>query len=402
MTKKRRMMSGNRAVAEAVKLSEVNVVSAYPITPQTSIIEYLSEYCANGDLNAEFVQVESEFAVMSACIGASTVGARTFTASCSQGLALMHELNYVAAGLRLPIVMAVTNRQLSQPVGIWCDYNDAMGERDSGWMQIYVENAQEALDTVIQAFKIAENSDVLLPMMVCLDGFLLSHTSEVVEVPDPKHVREFLPPYRPDAEYHAVLDINKPMVIGGGVPPAYTTEFVYKKYQAQENAKEVIKKVGEEFKKTFGREYGLVEAYRCDNAEIVLVVMGTMVGTSKEVVDQLRDEKGWAVGVLKLRCYRPFPTEEIKQIAASAKVVVVVNRAISYGIGAPVYSDVTATLYDIPEKPIVLNFIAGLGGRDITKKDITMIFDNAKNVMETGKKPGKMEWVKLNQSLIGV
>ena len=194
-------MSGSRAVAEAAKLSDVNVVSAYPITPQTSIVEYLSEYIAKGELTAEFVQAESEFGAMSACIGASSVGARVFTATCSQGLALMHELNYVAAGLRLPIVMAVTNRQLSQPLGMWCDHSDAMGERDSGWIQIYVESCQEALDTVVQAFRIAEDRDVLLPTMVCLDGFILSHTSEPVEIPDSEAIRRYLPPYRPDADY---------------------------------------------------------------------------------------------------------------------------------------------------------------------------------------------------------
>jgi len=394
-------MSGSRAVAEAAKLSDVNVVSAYPITPQTSIVEYLSESIAKGELAAEFMQAESEFGAMSACIGASSVGARVFTATCSQGLALMHELNYVAAGLRLPIVMAVTNRQLSQPLGMWCDHSDAMGERDSGWIQIYVESCQEALDTVIQAFKIAEDKGVLLPTMVCLDGFILSHTSEPVEIPDSEAIRKYLPPYRPDADYHALMDVQKPLAAGGGCPPAFTMEFDYKKYEAQEHAKEIIRKADREFEQTFGRQYGLVEGYRCEDAQVILAGMGTMIGTAKEVADKLRKEKGWPVGVLKLRCYRPFPKEDVQRIASKAKALATVSRAVSYGIGAPVYSDLATCMSNLGQKPVLLNFIAGMGGRDITQKNIEQVFEKGMNAAETGEAAAEVEWLGLNKNLVG-
>jgi pyruvate ferredoxin oxidoreductase alpha subunit len=396
-----RLMSGSRAVAEAAKLSDVNVVSAYPITPQTSIVEYLSESIAKGELTAEFVQAESEFGAMSACIGASSVGARVFTATCSQGLALMHELNYVAAGLRLPIVMAVTNRQLSQPLGMWCDHSDAMGERDSGWIQIYVESCQEALDTVIQAFRIAEDKSVLLPTMVCLDGFILSHTSEPVEIPDSEAIRRYLPPYRPDADYHALMDVQKPLAAGGGCPPAFTMEFDYKKYEAQENAKEIIRKADREFEQTFGRQYGLVEGYRCEDAQVILAGMGTMIGTAKEVADKLRKEKGWPVGVLKLRCYRPFPKEDVLKITSKAKALATVSRAVSYGIGAPVYSDIATCTSNGGQKPVLLNFIAGMGGRDITQKNIEQVFEKGMKAAETGEAEADVEWLGLNKSLVG-
>jgi pyruvate ferredoxin oxidoreductase alpha subunit len=395
------LMSGSRAVAEAAKLSDVNVVSAYPITPQTSIVEYLSESIAKGELTAEFVQAESEFGAMSACIGASSVGARVFTATCSQGLALMHELNYVAAGLRLPIVMAVTNRQLSQPLGMWCDHSDAMGERDSGWIQIYVESCQEALDTVIQAFRIAEDKSVLLPTMVCLDGFILSHTSEPVEIPDSEAIRRYLPPYRPDADYHALMDVQKPLAAGGGCPPAFTMEFDYKKYEAQENAKEIIRKADREFEQTFGRQYGLVEGYRCEDAQVILAGMGTMIGTAKEVADKLRKEKGWPVGVLKLRCYRPFPKEDVLKITSKAKALTTVSRAVSYGIGAPVYSDIATCTSNGGQKPVLLNFIAGMGGRDITQKNIEQVFEKGMKAAETGEAEADVEWLGLNKSLVG-
>jgi pyruvate ferredoxin oxidoreductase alpha subunit len=397
----RKFMSGNRAIAEAAKLAEVNVVSAYPITPQTSIVEYLSEFIAKGELCAEFVQAESEFGAMSACIGASSVGARVFTATCSQGLALMHELNYVAAGLRLPIVMAVTNRQLSQPLGMWCDHSDAMGERDSGWMQIYVETCQEAFDTVIQAFKLAETKEVLLPTMVCLDGFILSHTSEPVEIPEQKEIRDFLPSYKPDADYHTLLDVKKPLAAGGGCPPAFTMEFDYKKYDAQEKGRETLRKIDEEFGNTFGRRYGLVEAYRCDDADAILVGMGTIVGTAKDVADQLRSEKNMRVGVLKIRSYRPFPKEEVLKATCGAKAVAVVSRAISYGLGAPVFSDVATTMSNASEKPVLLNCIAGMGGRDVDKKSLAGVFEKAIKAAETGKIENEVEWVGLNRNLVG-
>jgi len=396
-----KLVSGNRAIAEAVRLSEANVVSAYPITPQTSIVEYISEFIANGELQAEFVQAESEFGAMSACIGASSVGARVFTATCSQGLALMHELNYVAAGLRLPIVMAVTNRQLSQPLGMWCDHSDAMGERDSGWIQIYVESCQEALDTVVQAFKLAENKEVLLPVMICLDGFILSHTSEPVDIPNLENVHAFLPRYKPDAKYHTLMDVNEPLAAGGGCPPAFTMEFDYKKYEAQEKAARTLRKIDIEFEEAFGRRYGLVEAHRCEDAEIVLAAMGTVVSTAKEVADELRKKKGWRVGVLKLRSYRPFPKEEVLKATSQAKAVAVISRAVSYGIGTPVYSDIAATMANTSEKPVLLNVIAGLGGRDVAQKDIMTIFEKAMKAAKTGKIETEIEWLGLNKGLIG-
>jgi len=314
----------------------------------------------------------------------------------------MHELNYVAAGLRLPIVMAVTNRQLSQPLGMWCDHSDAMGERDSGWMQIYVESCQEAFDTVLQAFKIAEDREVLLPTMVCLDGFILSHTSEPVDVPDSHMIQEFLPPYKPDAEYHTLLDVHKPLAAGGGCPPAFTMEFDYKKYEAQEKAKEVIRRVDTEFGSKFGRRYGLIEAYRCDDAEVILVGMGTMIGTAKEVADKLRQERGWPVGVLKLRSYRPFPKEDIVKATARSKALAVVSRAVSYGMGAPVYSDVAAAISNSRQKAVLLNFIAGMGGRDVTQKNIVQVFEQGLKAAQTGEAQSEVQWVGLNKNLVEV
>jgi pyruvate ferredoxin oxidoreductase alpha subunit len=264
-----------------------------------------------------------------------------------------------------------------------------------------VESCQEALDTVLQAFKVAEDRKILLPVMVCLDGFTLSHTAEVVEIPTQEQVREFLPPYTPDPEYHTLLDLKKPMVAGGGVPASHRMEFDYQKYEAQEAAKTVITRVDKEFATRFGRQYGLVEAYRCEDAEIILAGMGTLVGTAKEMVDHLRTEKGWPVGVLKLRCYRPFPQEAVRNAVASAKVVAVVNRAVSYGIGGPLSSDLATTLYPVPEKPMLLNFIAGLGGRDINRQDIVAIFEQAKNAVEIDEGPQKMGWTGLKTSLVG-
>lgn len=366
---KKMVITGDYAAAYGALLCDVDVVAAYPITPQTLIVEEFSTFVNDGITDAEFIMVESEHSAMSACIAAQAAGARTFTATSSQGLALMHEMLFVASALRLPVVMAVVNRTLAAPIGIWCEHNDSMPERDSGWIQMSCEDNQEVLDMIIMAYKIGENKDVLLPVMPCLDAFILSHTVEPVEAPSSDEVAEFLPKYEPQA----ILDPDKPMAIGTFTPPEYIQELRYQTHVAMEKAKDVIKKVTKEFASKFGRDYhGLIEEYRCDDADVVLMTIGTVTGTAREVVDELR-QKGKKVGLIKLRFYRPFPAEEIRKIAENVEAFGVYDRAISYGSGGPLFIETRHALYglDLP----VLNFLAGLGGRDVVKGDVEKMYE---------------------------
>ncbi len=362
----RDIMAGSKAVATAVKLCDVDVVAVYPITPQTPIAEYIAELVANGELNAEYIKVESEHSALSACVGASATGARTFTATSSQGLALMHEVLFIASGLRLPIVMVNANRALSAPINIWNDQSDAMASRECGWIQFYVETNQEALDSVIMAYKVAENKNVLLPVMINMDGFVLTHTYEPVDIPIKEIVDEYLPKYEPVVS----LDPENPVTIGPIADPDYYMEFKYSQVKALENSKEIIEKEQEEFYRLFGRKYDLIEEYKTENADIVLVTIGSVAGTIKEVIDKLEMEKGYRVGLVRVRLYRPFPREEILRALNGADVVGVIEKNVSPGMGGgALFNDVKSALYGKGDSKII-GFVAGLGGRDIPPWDI--------------------------------
>ncbi|MCL5075794.1 MAG: pyruvate ferredoxin oxidoreductase [Chloroflexi bacterium] len=358
----RQYISGCCAVAEAARLAEVNVVAAYPITPQTSIVEYLANYVAKGELKAEMIPVESEHSAMSACIGAACVGARTFTASSSQGLALMHECLFMAAGLRLPIVMAIANRALAAPVSIFCDHQDSLAQRDTGWLQFYVENCQEALDTILIAYRTIEDERVLLPAMVCLDGFFLSHISEPVDVPEAEQVKRFLPAHSPK---YPILDVNNPGIFNVMAFPDTYEEFSYDRHVSMLRAREVLRESMADFARLFGRSYDLIETYGCEDAELILLGMGSMMGTVRTAVRLLREE-GEKVGLVKIKSYRPFPTQEVAAAVQKTAVIGVLDRGLSTGLGGIIYPEVLKSLYHLTTRPLALNFIVGLGGRDVT------------------------------------
>ncbi len=387
LKRKKMVVTGDYASAYGALLCDVEVVAAYPITPQTYIVEDFSTFVNDGITDAEFIMVESEHSAMSACIAAQAAGARTFTATASQGLALMHEMLFIAAGLHMPIIMPVVNRTVASPIGIWCEHNDSMPQRDTGWIQMSCENNQEVLDMIIQTYKIGEHADVLLPVMPCLDAFILSHTVEPVDAPSTDDVRDFLPPYNPKA----IIDVNNPMAIGSFSPPEYIQEIRYQNEQSMQNAKRVIKQVTKEFASQFGRDYyGLIEKYKCDDADVVLITTGTVTGTAREVVDEMRKE-GKKVGLVKLRFYRPFPAEELTRIAEHVDAIGVYDRSISFGSGGPLFIETRNALYGrtIP----IVNFLAGLGGRDVTKQDIRKMFDRTINAAKEGKAEKEITWI---------
>ena len=358
-----KVIMGNHAVSYGAKLARTQVIAAYPITPQTQIVEMLSEFCANGLLDAKFIKVESEHSVMAACIGAASAGARAFTATSGHGLALMHEMLHWAAGARLPIVMANVNRAMGPGWSIWTEQTDSLAQRDTGWLQFYCESNQEVLDTVIQAFKIAEQ--VLLPTMLVLDAFVLSHTEEPVDIPDQELVDSYLPPY--DSRYK--LDTRDPHAFNGLVTPAHYMELRYKIQRAMEDAVEVARQVDEEFREVFGRSYGLVEKYRLEDAEVVLVTSATITSTARVVVDELREE-GHKIGLLKMRMFRPFPAEDVRDALAGARKVAVIDRNISFGHGGIFAEEIKSALYNGAHRPPIFGFIIGLGGRDVTPASI--------------------------------
>lgn len=383
------MMTGNYAAAYGARLSRPAFVAAYPITPQTMIIEHLSEFIADGDLDADFMAVESEHSAMSACVSAEATGVRTFTATSSQGLALMHEVLFVAGGLHLPVVMAVVNRSVAAPIGIWCEYNDVMPQRDAGWLQVFCEDNQEVLDMVIQAYRIAEDKRVLHPVMVNLDAFVLSHTIEPVEAPGSGAVDEFLPPYEPS---HAHLSPDNPMVVGPFSPPEYIQEVRYQTEQTMNAAREVIHEVNDSFAEAFGRDHhGLVETYRLEDAEVALVTMGTVTSTARDVVDRMRS-KGKEVGLVKLRFFRPFPTEELRSIVEHISALGVYDKSISFGSGGPAWIETRHALYGHTNVP-VLDFLAGLGGRDVTTEDVERMFNRLLEVGKEGEPKTEMTWI---------
>lgn len=372
--------TGNEALAYAAKQSTVDVVSAYPITPQTIMVELFSEYVANGEVDTEYVCVESEHSAMSACVGASLAGGRVLTATASQGLALMHEMMYIASGLRCPIVMGVANRALSAPINIHGDQSDMMGSRDCGWIQIYCENAQESYDWTIQAFRIAEDPEVLLPVTVNLDGFILSHAMEGVEVLTDEEAKKFLPPRRPDYR----LDPKKPTTIGALCLPDYYFEFKKQQDEAMKKVPAAFVKTTEEYAKLTGRRYSALSEFRTEDADVTIVCLGSTAGTVKSVAKELRS-KGEKVGLVKLWLYRPFPAKEVADAIAKSKVVVVFDRALSFGApyGA-LCQDVISTMYTSKAKPLITNIIYGLGGRDITPPEIGSVYEDALNVARTG------------------
>lgn len=399
-------LNGDEAVALAVKQADVDVVAAYPITPQTIIVEKLSEYVANGEIETEYVCTESEHSAMAACLAASTTGARVFTASASAGLALMHEMLFVTSGCRAPVVMAIANRALSAPLNIHGDHSDAMAERDSGWIQIYTENAQEVYDSVLQAFRIAEHLDVQLPVIVGLDGFTLSHTLEnVLTLPDDTvkgfvKTRQF--PVVLTHEGKTVpfkLDPETPMTMGPIAMPNYYFEFKRQQEEAMKNALRVIQEVHEEYARFSGRSYGdgLLEQYRLEDAEIAVVCLGSTAGTVKTVVDELR-EKGVKAGLLRIRTFRPFPIEEIAETLGTVKAVAVMDRSMSFGgSGGAVFHEVRHALYDGSARPYVVNYIYGLGGRDTSPAQIRAIFEDLQKMMQTKRVGDLVRYVGLRE-----
>jgi pyruvate ferredoxin oxidoreductase alpha subunit len=386
------VMEGSHAVALAVKACRPNVVAAYPITPQTHIVEDISQLIADGELDAEYVKVESEHTAMSVCVGASATGARTYTATTSQGLALMHEVLFNAAGMRLPIVMTVANRALSAPLNIWNDQQDSISERDSGWIQIYVEDNTEASDMTVQGYRIAEDNRIKVPIMICMDGYTLTHTYEPVELLDQELVDDFLPRYEP-IDFLTVYD---PKSFGMFADPNYYTEFRYQNQKALENAKTVISEVSKAFGETFGRNYGgLIEAYRCDDAEHVIIAMGSVIGTVKDTIDDLRAD-GRRVGVIKVRALRPFPSEEIRKALEGVQSVGVIDRNISLGFEGALFCEVQACLYNNGSMPDAYGFIAGLGGRDIPKRTVKKMVER----IRSGSPSAKSEFIDLRSDIL--
>lgn len=377
----KKVISSAEAVSEAVKRARPSVIPVYPITPQTKISEKLADYVADGDLDAHYIKVESEHSAMSAAIGASGAGVRVFTATSSQGLAYMHEPVFAAAGMRVPIVMANANRALSAPINIWNDQQDSISERDSGWIQLYAETGQEAFDTILQAYKISENQDILLPTMVCIDGFILTHTVDPVEVLSQEEVDSFLPKYTRGYSY---LDPEDPMSLGTLADTESYLEIRHDMEIAMEHSLDVIEEVGKEFGDLFGRYYGLIEEYKSEDADIILIAMGSLCGTIKDVVDKER-ENGKKVGLVRIRSYRPFPKDALKVAVKDAKLAVI-DKDISFGAGGAVYMDVKAALDNE-----TYGFIIGLGGRDITPIDIKEIIEKTENPTKD------IEWIGLRE-----
>jgi len=359
--KNMKVIMGNHALSYGAKLSRAQIISAYPITPQTQVVELLSEMVGSGELNAKFVNVESEHSALAVCISASLTGARTFTATSAQGLALMHELLHFAAGARTPIVMGVINRAMATPWSIWTDQNDSLSQRDTGWIQVYCESNQEVLDSVILGYKISER--VMLPQMIILEAFVLSHTSEPVEIPDQNIVDEFLPPYQ---NPYALTPLN-PRAVGGVTSPDFYMEFRYKIQKAMDNAIEIILEEGKKFEEKFGRYWGLVDSFYAEDSEIVIVCAGAYSSTVKYAVKKMRDE-GKNIGVLRIRVFRPFPYEKIREYLLGKKVIVL-DRNISFGAGGIFYQEIKSALFG-KKKTKCAGYILGLGGRDITPSDI--------------------------------
>ena len=387
-------MSGNEAVSYAIRQINPDVMPAFPITPSTEIPQMVSTYIANGKMDTEFIPVESEHSSMSATIGAQAAGARSLTATSSAGLALMWEELLLAASNRLPLVMALVNRTLSGPININCDHSDGMGARDTGWIQIYAENNQEAYDNFVQAYPIAEDERVHLPVMICQDGFITSHAVENIELLEDELVKDFVGEYEPE-EY--LLNPGKPIAVGPYSISNYAMEAKKNQEIALENSKEVILEVAEKFAKMSGRKYGLFEEYRTEDADYIMLIMGSAAGTAKQAVDDMR-EKGKKVGVLKLRVFRPFPADEIAKALKNCKAVAIMDRCESYnGNGGPLGSEVPAALFKNKVMIEAVNYIYGLAGRDFTISDATGIFNELQDMVEKGTPVEQYQYVRLRK-----
>ena len=366
----KKVLMGNHAASYGVRLSRVKMIAAYPITPQTHIVEELSEMCGDGSLNAKFLKVESEHSAMASVISSQSAGVRSFTASSSNGLALMHEMLHWAAGARLPIVMVNVNRALAPGWNIWADQGDSLAQRDTGWIQIYVEDNQEVLDSVIQGYKIAEQVD--LPVMICYDAFFLSHTYEPVDIPDQERVDQWLPEYAPEF----FLDPANPKAFNGLVMPDNYMEVRYKLHQAHRRAIGIVDEVGTSFGETFGRSYGAVEAVDCEDADMVLITSSSATSPARLVVRQLR-EQGRRIGLLKMRMFRPFPVEAVQKVLKGKKKAVVMDRNCSWGKGGIFADEIKSAISNLPDMPKVYSYIMGLGGRSITPAHIHEIIEEA-------------------------
>ena len=378
----RERLSGNEAAATAMKQINPDVVAAFPITPSTEIPQYFSTFVDNGVVDTEFVAVESEHSAMSACIGAEAAGARAMTATSANGLSLMWEMIYIASSLRLPIVLSLVNRAVSGPLNIHCDHSDAMGVRDSGWIMLFSENNQEAYDNLLMAHRIAENENVQLPLMVCQDGFITSHSIENIQLEEDEEVKKFVGTYKPK---HYLLNDKEPIAVGPLDLQGYLFEHKAQQAEAMKNAKDVILKVSEDFEKWTGRHYGLFEEYMLKDAEIAIVCMNSTAGTTKFVIDNLR-KQGIKAGLLKLRVFRPFPSTEIAKALSHLKAVAVLDRADSLNaIGGALYSDITSSMYTENLHVPMVNYVYGIGGRDTKSTDIESVFTDLQEIVKTNK-----------------
>jgi pyruvate ferredoxin oxidoreductase alpha subunit len=389
-----KILNGNQTIAEAARQIDPDVVAAYPITPSTAIVETIASFHADGLIKGEFVCPESEHSAMSVCIGAASAGGRVMTATSSQGLALMWEMLYIAAGLRLPIVAAIANRALSAPINIHGDHSDTMGARDSGWIQIYSEDCQEAYDNFIQAFRIGEHPDVLTPVLVGLDGFIISHSSEAVQVEDDAAVKKFIGEFKPP---YPLLDTSRKFSVG----PIDFTDYYFEHKRSQiegiQNSPRVIEEIGKEFGRTFGRTYGFFEEYRTDDAELCIVVMSSAAGTGKDAIDELR-AAGKKIGLLKPRVFRPFPYRQIAEALKKMKAVAVLDRSSSPGaFGAPLFTEVRSALYDYEKRPKMVNYVYGLGGRDIKVEHFKDVALKLETIAATGKVDEMLGYLNLRE-----
>ena len=377
----RERLSGNEATAIAMKQINPDVVAAFPITPSTEIPQYFSTFVANGEVDTEFVAVESEHSAMSATIGAEAAGARAMTATSANGLSLMWEMIYIASSLRLPIVMALVNRAVSGPLNIHNDHSDAMGVRDAGWIMLFSENNQEAYDNMLMAHRIAEHKDVLLPVMICQDGFITSHSIENIQLESDEDVKKFVGEYKPE---HYLLNDKEPMAIGPLDLQAYLFEHKAQQGEAMKNAKKVIKEVAEDFEKWTGRKYEFFEKYKLDDAEIAIVCMNSTAGTTKAVVDKLR-EQGVKAGLLKIRMYRPFPAEEVAEALSHLKAVAILDKADSLNAaGGALFEDVTSAMYVNKKQIPMVNYVYGIGGRDTTEKQLESVYSDLAEIVQSG------------------
>lgn len=390
----REKLSGNEAAAIALKQINPDVMAAFPITPSTEIPQYFSKYVANGSVDTEFVPVESEHSAMSACVGSQAAGARTVTATSSCGLALMFEELYIASSSRLPIILSVVNRALSGPININADHSDSMGARDSGWIQLYSEDNQEAYDNLIQAVRIGEHEDVQLPVMVCQDGFITSHAIENIELLEKEVVQDFVGDYQAK-EY--LLNKDNPIAMGPYDTADYYMEHKYQQNRAMENSKAVIEKIAAEFKEISGRDYGFFETYKLEDADYAMVVLNSTAGTAKAAIDKMREE-GKKVGLLKIRVFRPFNAEKLVELLKDIKYVAVMDRSETFSTaGGPVFHETSAALYPLAERPELISYIYGLGGRDVTIESVESVFNDLMEIEKAGEVKNRYRYLGLRE-----